>query len=88
MLVLLIIFIITAPLLTHAVKIDLTKASSTLLTEKPEVISLSIDATRQMYWNDALVSPDALTQKITDASKNNQSQSFTLGLIKKRAIRY
>jgi biopolymer transport protein ExbD len=43
MLVLLVIFIITAPLLTHAVKIDLPKASSQLLIEKPEVISISIN---------------------------------------------
>lgn len=76
MLVLLVIFIITAPLLTHAVKIDLPKASSTLLIEKPEVISLSIDAAGQMYWNDVLVSPDALTQKFAEASKQNPQPEF------------
>lgn len=76
MLVLLVIFIITAPLLTHAVKIDLPKASSTLLTEKPEVISLAIDAAGQMYWNDALVSPDTLTQKLADASKQQPQPEF------------
>lgn len=53
MLVLLVIFIITAPLLTHAVKIDLPQASSQPLPEKPEVISVAIDATGKMYWNDA-----------------------------------
>lgn len=76
MLVLLVIFIITAPLLTHAVKIDLPKASSTLLTEKPEIISLSVDAAGQMYWNDALVSSDALTQKLADASKQTPQPEF------------
>lgn len=53
MLVLLVIFIITAPLLTHAVKIDLPQASSQPLPEKPEVISVAIDASGKMYWNDA-----------------------------------
>lgn len=53
MLVLLVIFIITAPLLTHAVKIDLPQASSQPAPEKPELISLSIDAAGNMYWNDA-----------------------------------
>ena len=53
MLVLLVIFIITAPLLTHAVKIDLPQASSQPLPEKPEVISVAIDASGNMYWNDA-----------------------------------
>lgn len=52
MLVLLVIFIITAPLLTHAVKIDLPQATSQPLPEKPEVISVAIDATGKMYWND------------------------------------
>ncbi len=53
MLVLLVIFIITAPLLTHAVKIDLPQASSQPLPEKPEVISLAIDGDGRMYWNDS-----------------------------------
>jgi len=52
MLVLLVIFIITAPLLTHAVKIDLPQATSQPLPEKPEVISVAIDAAGRMYWND------------------------------------
>jgi biopolymer transport protein ExbD len=52
MLVLLVIFIITAPLLTHAVKIDLPQASSQPLPEEPEVISLAIDGDGRMYWND------------------------------------
>ncbi len=76
MLVLLVIFIITAPLLTHAVKIDLPKASSTLLNEKPEVISLAIDGAGQMYWNDVLVSPEALTTKLADAAKQTPQPEF------------
>ncbi len=53
MLVLLVIFIITAPLLTHAVKIDLPQVSSQPLPEEPEVISLAIDGDGRMYWNDS-----------------------------------
>ena len=44
MLVLLIVFMITAPLLTNAVKLDLPKASSQLNQPKPEAITLSIDS--------------------------------------------
>jgi biopolymer transport protein ExbD len=51
MLVLLVIFIVTAPLLTHAVKIDLPKASSEINTPKRENIHLSIDAAGTVYWN-------------------------------------
>lgn len=64
MLVLLVIFIITAPLLTHAVKIDLPKASSQLLPDKPEVITVSIDAAGKMYWNDVPMASSELKQKL------------------------
>ena len=43
MLVLLVIFIITAPLFTHAVKLDLPSAQSAPAPEKPETVSLSIN---------------------------------------------
>ena len=43
MLVLLIVFMITAPLLTHSVKIDLPQASSAPTEQKPETVALSID---------------------------------------------
>lgn len=69
MLVLLVIFIITAPLLTHAVKIDLPQATSQPLPEKPEVISLSIDAEGKTYWNDVAFTPAELKAKLEAAAK-------------------
>jgi biopolymer transport protein ExbD len=51
MLVLLVIFIITAPLLTHAVKVDLPKASSQPNITKPDNVQLAIDAVGRVYWN-------------------------------------
>jgi biopolymer transport protein ExbD len=51
MLVLLVIFIITAPLLTHAVKVDLPKASSEPNITRPENVQLAIDAGGVVYWN-------------------------------------
>ena len=51
MLVLVIIFMVTAPLMTHAVKVDLPKASSQRNEVKPQTISLSIDASGTLYWN-------------------------------------
>jgi biopolymer transport protein ExbD len=51
MLVLLVIFIITAPLLTHAVKVELPKASSRPNITKPENVQLAIDAGGRVYWN-------------------------------------
>jgi biopolymer transport protein ExbD len=68
MLVLLVIFIITAPLLTHAVKIDLPQASSQPLPEKPEVISIAIDGAGNMYWNDVPMVQGELTVKLQQAA--------------------
>ena len=75
MLVLLVIFIITAPLLTHAVKIDLPQASSQPLPEKPEVISIAIDSAGKMYWNDAVIVPGELKIKLQEiAGKKPQPE--------------
>ncbi len=75
MLVLLVIFIITAPLLTHAVKIDLPQASSQPLPEKPEVISISINSEGKMYWNDSVIVPGELKIKLQEiAGKKPQPE--------------
>ena len=68
MLVLLVIFIITAPLLTHAVKIDLPQASSQPLPEKPEVISISIDGAGKTYWNDSPIVAGELKARLDTAA--------------------
>ena len=51
MLVLLVIFIVTAPLLTHAVKLDLPKASSRVNELKPDKIEFAIDADDLLFFN-------------------------------------
>ena len=51
MLVLLVIFIITAPLLTQAVKLELPKATSLANDLKPDKIDFAIDAAGVLYWN-------------------------------------
>ena len=51
MLVLLVIFIISAPLLTQAVKLELPKASAHANDLKPGKVDLAIDAAGVLYWN-------------------------------------
>jgi len=73
MLVLLVIFIITAPLLTHAVKIDLPQASSKPVTQKPDVVTLAIDANGQWYWNDQPLDKAVITERFrTEARRDPQ----------------
>ena len=63
MLVLLVIFIVTAPLLTHAVKIDLPKASSSVNITRPEHIELGIRESGELFWSGELVTQDDLPQR-------------------------
>ena len=69
MLVLLVIFIITAPLLTHAVKIDLPKASSSPNLTKSQNIQLAIKADGELYWNGEVIEQRSLAPRLKEAAK-------------------
>ena len=69
MLVLLVIFIITAPLLTHAVKIDLPKAASAPNLTKPDNIQLAVNAAGQLFWNGEVVSRRCLNERLAAAGR-------------------
>jgi len=69
MLVLLVIFIITAPLLTHAVKVDLPKASSQANQTKPDNVQLAIDRRGAVYWNGEVVSGAEWRERMQAAAK-------------------
>jgi biopolymer transport protein ExbD len=63
MLVLLVIFIVTAPLLTHAVKLDLPQASAQENQLKPERIEFAIDAAGTRYWNGEVVTREQAIER-------------------------
>jgi|SRR5690606_4031527 len=68
MLVLLVIFILAAPLFTHAIKLDLPAAQSEPVPAEPTTVSLSIDGEGQIFWNLDAVSFDQLRQKLEKAA--------------------
>ena len=75
MLVLLVIFIITAPLLTHSVKIDLPKASSAPNITKPEHIEFAIREDGTLFWNGEVVARDSLSSRFAlEAKKSPQPE--------------
>ena len=69
MLVLLVIFIVTAPLLTHAVKIELPRASSNQNITKPENVQLGIKADGQLFWNGETVDDAGLAVRCGAAAR-------------------
>jgi biopolymer transport protein ExbD len=71
MLVLLIIFIVTAPLLTHAIKINLPKATTQATLEKPATVTLSIDASGNLFWDDNRIEEAQLAANFAGAARRN-----------------
>ncbi len=86
MLVLLIIFIITAPLMTHSVKVDLPQAASTPTPEKPVTLQVSITADNQVFMADFPVDRSILETKFREAV--NQDKNVELHLKADRMTRY
>jgi len=86
MLVLLVIFIITAPLFTHAIRLDLPKVSSAPARQTPQTITLSIDDAGHLYWDGKLLPLAALRTRLMAAGKSPQPPDIHLRAA--RATRY
>ena len=69
MLVLLIVFMITAPLLTNAVKLELPEASSQANQPRQEDVVLSIDGAGKIYWNAKEVDEATLLTRMSEAGQ-------------------
>jgi biopolymer transport protein ExbD len=86
MLVLLVIFIITIPVMQHAVNIDLPRASNQVNTAKPETIRVDVDASGAYFWNDAPIQESDLAAKLAAvAAAEPQAELHIRG---DRAVRY
>jgi biopolymer transport protein ExbD len=78
MLVLLVIFIVTAPLLTQAVKLDLPKANAQANQAPVEKIELGIDAQGGLFWNGERLSRDEAAQRFALESKKEPQPELHL----------
>jgi biopolymer transport protein ExbD len=86
MLVLLIIFIITAPLLTHSVKVELPRAASSPTNDKPQTLQVSIDAENRVFIGSEAVDRDSLEARFKEAVA--QDANVELHLKADRSTRY
>ncbi|MGB7738768.1 MAG: biopolymer transporter ExbD [Steroidobacteraceae bacterium] len=65
MLVMLIIFLITIPVITQSVKVDLPKAANIPTQTKPENINIAVDKDGNVYWNTAMIpTQEALLERL------------------------
>ena len=78
MLVLLVIFIVTAPLLTHAVKLDLPKVTANPNQLKPDKVDFAINAVGQRFWNGELVPRDLAAARFAEAGKRQPQPEIHL----------
>src|ERR1700754_1443906 len=78
MLVLLVIFIITAPLFTHAIRLDLPRVASSEARETPQTVTLSIDAAGKIYWDDTPVTLDQKRARFDEAGKQKDQPEIHL----------
>jgi biopolymer transport protein ExbD len=86
MLVLLIIFIITVPVMKHALEIDLPRATNQPQDAKPDTIRLSVDAQGVYYWNEAKLEDSELERQLqVAATRTPQPELHIRG---DRAVRY
>jgi biopolymer transport protein ExbD len=78
MLVLLVIFIITAPLLAYAIRLDLPDVKAAPVASRTEAIKLSIDADGRVFWNADPVDAKDLAARLTAAARKTPQPDLHL----------
>ncbi|MBP6269300.1 MAG: biopolymer transporter ExbD [Rhizobacter sp.] len=78
MLVLLVIFMITAPLMSSSLKLDLPKTEAAQPSESPEFITVSIDSGGQLFLADSEITAAALAQRVAETARLNPQTEVQL----------
>ena len=78
MLVLLVIFMITAPLMASSLKLDLPKTDAGPPTETPQFISIALDQQGRLYFGDDVVDAATFNARMADAARKNPQTEVQL----------
>ena len=78
MLVLMIIFLVTATVLNPSVPLDLPKTSASVNDAPPEVLQISIDEAGGIYWDREALSLDELSQRFTEQVNEGKNPQINL----------
>ena len=78
MLVLVVIFILTAPLLASSIKLDLPKTDAAKPVDAPKFVTLVVDKAGLIFLNDKPVSPDQLKTSLTQTAGQNPDTEVQL----------
>jgi biopolymer transport protein ExbD/biopolymer transport protein TolR len=78
MLVLLVIFIVTAPLMTSSLKLELPRAEGAQPGDAPATLALAVDAEGRLYAGDEPVAPEQLAARVREAAARNPATEVHL----------
>lgn len=78
MLVLLVIFMLTVPVLTHSVKVDLPKTQKVNTAVDPKTISVSVSGDGSVHWNGKPVDQAKLEEALSEAAAQNPQPEIRL----------
>ena len=78
MLVLVVIFIITAPLMTSAIKLDLPKTDAAQPVDAPKFVAIVVDKTGQIFLNDQVISLTQLTESLSKTAQTSKETEVQL----------
>ena len=78
MLVLLVIFIITAPLMSSSLRLDLPKTAGAKPTDAPSFVTVAVSPQGALFWGDEAVDGDQLKARIRDAAQRNPATEVQL----------
>ena len=78
MLVLVVIFILTAPLLTSVIKLDLPQSAAAKPVQAPVALTLVVDRTGQVFLADQAVTPERLVQQLRQTAQDNPDTELRL----------
>ena len=78
MLVLLVIFMITAPLMTSSLKLDLPRTDAAAPSEAPQFISVALDPQGRYYFGDEPLDAAVFTTRVAEAARKNPQMEVQL----------
>jgi biopolymer transport protein TolR len=78
MLVLLVIFIITAPLMSSSLRLDLPKTAGAKPTDAPSFVTVAVSPQGALFWGDEAVNGDQLKARIREAAQRNPATEVQL----------
>ncbi len=78
MLVLLVIFMITAPLMSSSLKLELPKADAAQPNDAPQFISVALDPQGQLFFGDEALDPAAFAARVLETARKNPKTEVQL----------